>query len=612
VSPLGRPHHDGSALYVEQPAPELDERVGVWLRVPEGAGVTSVHARAVADGEAVFTEARPARRTPGETWWRAEVVVRNPVTPYRFLLQGPAGTRWCNGTGEHTRPITDHHDFRLSAHAPPPAWVADAVGYEIFPDRFARAAGPDPPWPGWATPVAWDAAVTRGGPAAMRQLFGGDLRGVAEHLDHVAALGANLVWLTPVWPARSNHRYDAASFAEVDPMLGGDSALHELSRALHDRGMRLIGDLTTNHCGAAHPWFRAAQADPASVEAGFFTFVDHPDRYECWFGVPSLPKFDHRSTELRRRLVQGPGSVAGRWVGGPTGFDGWRIDVANMTGRQGAVDLTHEVARTLRATLAEVHPEAWLVAEHAHDASADLAGDGWHGTMDYAGFSQPVWQWLGAGHGAGDWWGTPGRRPEIGGADAAAAVDDARASRSWHATAASMALLGSHDTARWRTIAGTRDRWLVGAGMMFAWPSVPMVFAGDELGLEGVDAEAARRPIPWDGRGWDRDGLAEWRRLGAVRRGSPALRHGGSRWAHVGHDALAWLRETAEERVLCLAVRAAGPDVVVDPAGLGAVGGEHLLGGPDLRPAADRRAGGPGSLVLPGDGPAFHAWRLDT
>jgi len=86
--------------------------------------------------------------------------------------------------------------------------------------------------------------------------------------------------------------------------------------------------------------------------------------------------------------------VAGRWLRPPYDLDGWRIDVANMTGRRAADDFNAEVAHTLRATLGEARPDTLLLAEHCHDASGDLAGDGWQGTMNYAGFTQPVWSWL--------------------------------------------------------------------------------------------------------------------------------------------------------------------------------------------------------------------------
>ena len=85
-------------------------------------------------------------------------------------------------------------------------------------------------------------------------------------------------------------------------------------------------------------------------------------------------------------------------------------------------------------------------------------------------------------------------------------------------------------------------------------PGVPMVFAGDELGLEGAWGEDARRTMPWDRpEAWDRVLLEDYRRLVALRRSSDALARGGIRYAHVSDDAIAYLRETPRERLLCLA-----------------------------------------------------------
>ncbi len=232
------------------------------------------------------------------------------------------------------------------------------------------------------------------GPQTPYQLYGGDLDGIIDHLDHVASVGADTIYLTPVFPAQSNHRYDSTSFDHVDPLLGGDDAFARLTAAAHARGMRVLGDLTTNHCGSAHEWFTAAVDDATSPEAGYFLFRRHPTDYVSWFDYPSLPKFDHQNADLRRRLYEGPDSVVARWLTPPTALDGWRIDVANMSGRHGAVDVNRFVAQSIRQTMAAVQPESLLIAEHSHDASADLLGDGWHGVMNYAGFTRPVWQWL--------------------------------------------------------------------------------------------------------------------------------------------------------------------------------------------------------------------------
>jgi alpha-glucosidase len=586
---LSAPHHDGSSSYVGDEAPALGDTVTVFVRAP---GARTVQVRSTPDGEPRFAAARP----DGGGWWRADVEVRNPVTSYRFLVDG----RWLTAAGMVDHDVPDATDFRLVAYPAPPAWSRDAVVYQIFPDRFARsAASADRPVPDWAIPCSWerDPVIPRG-PETPHQLYGGDLDGIVERLDHVADLGANTVYLTPVFPARSNHRYDASTFDRVDPLLGGDEAYRRLSDAVHARGWRLLGDITTNHTGEAHPWF----ADPELYYFG-------PDGgYESWLGVSSLPKLNWGSEELRRRMAE----VMARWLRPPYNLDGWRVDVANMTGRRGADAYTHEVAALLRHTVTAARPDALLVAEHAHDASGDLDRDGWHGTMNYAGFTRPLWSWLRREElDLPDFLGVPGVPPRRGGPAVLATMRAFGAQVSWRSLTHSWHLLGSHDTTRIRTVVGDARRGEVAAGLLFTLPGTPMVFAGDELGLTGTNGEGSRTPMPWRRRdGWDKTTLGYYRDLIALRHRHAALRHGGLRWAYADDDALVFLRETRHETVLVLARRAAGTPIRLPLAHLlprdGSAGtAANVYGGaPDLHPAAD------GTVTLPADGPTFQSWTL--
>ncbi|HSL63816.1 MAG TPA: glycoside hydrolase family 13 protein [Gaiellaceae bacterium] len=595
---LELPHHDGSEEYVLESPDELGGEAVVRLRVPRGTAVRQVALRYVHDGEARVVPAEPDAEGEQDTWWIARFPARNLVTPYRWLLAGgDVGYAWVNGIGLVRHDVPDADDFVLSVRAGGPAWHADSVVYEIFPDRFARGGVHASP-PAWAVPRAWDEPVTGRGPETPYEWYGGDLRGIAERLGHVEALGANVVYLTPFFPAGSIHRYDATAFDRVDPLLGGDEALDALVRAARGRRIRVVADLTTNHVGAGHEWFRAAHASPGALEREFFLFDDAlPHGYESWLGVAALPKLDWRSEELRRRMI----AVVRRWL--DAGLDGWRIDVANMTGRHGSIDLNAEVARAVRAAA----DGALVVAEHAHDFRADLAAGGWHGVMNYSGFMRPVWSWL-----RGDtlpdglrrgFWAMPVGLPQIPGGAAVAAMRAFRAGVPWPAVLHSWTLLDSHDTARFRTVAGSRERQLVGVGLQMTTPGVPMVFAGDELGLEGAWGEDARRTMPWDRpEAWDRVLHDDYRRLIALRRSSDALARGGIRLVHAGDDVIAYLRESPRERLLCLASRAASPSLNVPLAALGASVLETVEGA-DAELVA-------GVAVLPAEGPAFHVWRL--
>lgn len=597
------PHHDGSAMYVSNPTPKLGDAVTVFLRVPRASGVTKALLRVCIDGEQALLETSIDRQNADEFWLKAAFPLENPVVNYRWLLDGsPSGYQWFNGTGLHTRDVTDACDFRITAYSPPPAWANSAVLYQIFPDRFAKSV--DRPAPDWAIPEDWGNKVIGRGPETPYQYFGGDLDGITPRLEHIASLGADTVYLTPIFPARSNHRYDASSFDQVDPLLGGDAALRRLSGALHDRGMRLLGDLTTNHCGDAHEWFRTAVEDPQSVEAGFFLFTNHPDEYVCWFGHKSLPKFNHSDPELRRRLYEGEDSVVARWLG-PHGFDGWRIDVANMTGRHGTTDLNHMVSTTLRRTMAEADPEALLLAEHSHDASQDLQVDGWHGVMNYAGFTRPVWQWLKPSTAVPLEPGPFVSIPRLSGKDVVGSMRDFAAAVPWRAAAHALNLVGSHDTFRVSTLLGDPRLVTVAFGLLATMPGIPMLWAGDEIGQEGVNGEDGRRPFPWDKPDeWDHGRLATTRALFQTRKQSEALRQGGLRWLAIGDDAFAFLRESANETVLIHASRADHAAIRV-PAQVVGTSLRGLAGTPDLHAAAD------GMVTLPGAGPGFAMWSCD-
>lgn len=612
---LGDPHHDGSELYVPPGTPALGDEVPVRLRVPAGGAERGVWLRVVEDGEPRVVPARLDRADAHERWYVATVRVHNPVTGYRFLLDEPGGYRWANQRGVHARDVTDAHDHRLSVHDAAPAWMHDAVVYQVFPDRFARSAQADArALPDWATPMGWDDEPVATGDTG-RQLAGGDLRGVQDRLDHLQRLGVDTLYLTPVFPGRSNHRYDATSFDHVDPLLGGDDALVALSAAVHARGMRIVGDLTTNHTGAGHDWFRRALADPTSEERSFYYWTAQDPGYVGWLGHRSLPKLDHGAPGLARRLTAGDGSVVARWLREPVALDGWRIDVANMTGRYGADDRTHEVARTIRATMRAVNPDAVLVSEHFHDAGTDMGAGGWHANMNYSGFSRPVWTWLADPAGRTPTLGLDVPLPRRPGPDVVATMRDFDAAVPWAVTTHQWNLLASHDTPRTRTVVGTRELQEVAAGLLLTYPGTPVVFAGDEGGLTGTTGEHARVPMPWadvdagGGPRWDVATFATYQRLIALRRSSRALREGGLRWAVVTDDALAFVRETADERVLVLAARApwAGAEL---PAWLAPDGAESLYGGAAL----DRVEGtGPDRgpvLRLPGDGPGVQVWRV--
>jgi alpha-glucosidase len=567
-------HHDGSVLYVSDPYPALGDLVELRVRVGGDLCAKAVHVRSTVDGDQRFTE---CVQEGSSQWWAATTRMVNARMGYRFLIATGAGALTVNASGLHEYEVTDADDFRLSVDPAPPRWAREAVFYEIFPDRFAPSRGaPTVPAPGWAVPARWEDPVAHGTAQGVRQLYGGDLGGIREHLDHLVDLGVTAIYLTPVFPATSNHRYDAATFEHVDPLLGGDRALAELTDAAHERGLRIIGDLTLNHTGSTHEWFTAARADSQSVEAGFYLFSEHPDAYETFAGVRTMPKLDHRESQLRQRLFEGPGSVVHRYLTRP-GLDGWRIDVAQSAGHCGGSDRTLATARTTVTTARAARADAYVVAEHQFDASDVLAGDGWHGTMAYAAFTRPVWSWL-AEQDIDRYWGVPAGHAPYTGQAMAHVMDAWHARIPWRSRVHSLNLLDSHDTPRLHGIVG-RQRYIVALGLLMTMPGIPMLFAGDEIGTQGVDPEDARRPFRWDPATWDQDLLTVHRRLIGLRRAHAALVDGGFRWVHTDDDVVVFERATREQTILVHAARRAHPPLVCPAAAVDLLGDHHLHAG---------------------------------
>ena len=599
------PHHDGSPLYVSSSAPALGDTVAVRVRVPSPFGVTAVSTRSNPDHEPVFSVASLIHSADGWEWWQADVVVENPVHGYRFLFTLADGTHgWLNAAGYSTTELLDLEDFKLLAYPEPPAWATSTVMYQIFPDRFARsAAASTRALPKWAEPAEWSDQPISVGPSTPRQFFGGDLLGIEQHLDHLVGLGVTMVYLTPVFPAQSNHRYDALSFTEVDPLLGGDDALISLVQAAHSRGLTVIGDLTSNHSGDAHEWFTSSHNKPGAEESSFYYWLDDAQKtYVSWLGVPSLPKFNWNSPELRRRFIEGPDSVVAKWLGEPYLLDGWRIDVANMTGRLLDEDLNAEVRQIIRQTMIDVNPNTILLGESTNDASSDFQGDAWHGAMTYANFTRPLWGWLSKRVPKSWFFGIPyGTIPAYTGRDFLEAHSRFAAGFPWRVRLHNMNALDTHDTARFATSA-LDGAVPVAVGMSVTLPGIPVVFAGDEFGLDGVDGENSRSPLPWDALAEPgslaSERVALYSELIALRRRSSALNGGGIRWLYASDDVLVYIRESRDESVLLLAARA---DFDIVLAGLPV--GEPLYG----TTTAQRVDGG---LRLSGTGPAFGAWQL--
>jgi neopullulanase len=419
-----------------------------------------------------------------------------------------------------------------------PDWVRDAVFYQIFPDCFARSerlAKPD-------HLESWDATPT------FRGYKGGDLYGIIEHLNHIETLGANALYLTPIFRAASNHRYNTHDYYQVDPMLGGNAALQELLSACHSRGIRVILDGVFNHAGRGFfPFHDLLENGAYSPYVDWFHIQSFPLNayqphrglgYRAWWGHASLPKFNIRTPAVRMFLWD----VATHWL--QFGIDGWRLDAPNEIED---ADFWRELRRRCRA----VNPEAYLVGEIWGDANRWLQGDQFDAVMHYE-LTRAIFGFVAAetlnqeqiGKGA-----YKSIQP-LTAEDFSSTIDRMQNTYRPQALAVQFTLLGSHDPARALTIVG-EDESALRLALLFqmTYPGAPCVYYGDEIGLTGKHDPHNRQGMPWHvTERWNFSLLDYTRRLIELRKQYTALRRGSYHLLYAGDGLYVFTRELQHER----------------------------------------------------------------
>ncbi len=419
-----------------------------------------------------------------------------------------------------------------------PEWVKDAVFYQVFPDRFARSDRVEKP----ANLESWDSPPTSHG------FKGGDLLGVAEHLDYLQDLGITAIYLNPVFQSASNHRYHTHDYYHVDPLLGGNAALRTLLDAARARGMRVVLDGVFNHasrgffqfnhileCGAQSPYLDWFTVNGFPLHA---YDEEQPPNYDAWIGLRALPKLNTDNPQVRAFIFD----VAEHWIA--FGADGWRLDVP--------AEIDDDAFwQEFRRRVKGVNPDAYVVGEIWVEARRWLRGDQFDAVMNYI-QTHAALRFFAARTLAPMWLGGTYPPPKpLKAPGFARAIEDMLALYDWSITTAQLNLLSSHDMPRFVTLAGG-DQSALRLAMLFqmTMPGAPTVYYGDEIGLSGGYDPECRGPMPWDEQRWDaalRDYVRATIRL---RHAHPALRRGTYRALLAKGELFAFERDYQGERLL--------------------------------------------------------------
>lgn len=453
--------------------------------------------------------------------------------------------RGANGPGQVVAAPADRKGVRRFRHTSyardfrVPAWAKDAVYYYIFPERFRNGDRGNDPKVGVTLyqdkPVevhaSWLDKPYRPGAGdgsdqwGSNDFFGGDIAGIIEKLDYIAGLGANTLYMTPLFKAASNHKYDTADYRQIDPAFGRNEDFKRLVDEAAKRGIRVLPDASFNHSGSDSLYFdrfgkygtdgafRGGKINPASPYASWYRFKpeesDPNKQYAGWTGVPDLPELDKSSPAYRRFA----GEITRLWLG--QGTAGWRMDVAPW--------VPDDFWREWRKTVKDMNPDAIAVAETWFDASKYFLGDTFDSTMNYI-FRNTALDYA-SGIRAGAIYHNIELIRESYPPQAFYALMNVL---STHDVARSLHYLGHTEGASAQEVALAKQRYRLAIFFQMTFPGAPAIYYGDEVGMSGGDDPLNRMAYPWSDQGGmpDESMLAFVKQMTALRKQHAILRHG--------------------------------------------------------------------------------------
>lgn len=378
-----------------------------------------------------------------------------------------------------------------------PVQYAGSILYQIFPDRFYREGAVLSPKPGSMIHGGWDDLPfyikDQDGKIKAWDFYGGNLRGIMQKLPYLKELGVDLIYLNPIFEARSNHRYDTANYQKIDPVLGTEHDLAELAQAAKELGIKIILDGVFNHTGCDSIYFNkfgtygssGAYNDVNSPYYPWYTFERYPDQYTCWWGVDDLPMVDELNESFLDYILYDKDSVINKWMN--LGVTGWRLDVAD--------ELPDEFIRRLKQQCVKNHSDTLILGEVWEDASNKISYD-----VRRAYFTEneldsvtnyPLRNWM-----------LDFLNDKMSSHDLFENVMCQFENYPLQHFYLNANMLSSHDIERILTAVKNSTnqviQWLrILIGVQMTFPGMPLIYYGDEAGLEGGTDPDNRRTYPW-------------------------------------------------------------------------------------------------------------------
>lgn len=494
---------------------------------------------------------------------------------YRFEMRNRDGV-WYYGRGENGESVCGENlpEWQMTVYKSTyktPDFAKGNIIYHIFVDRFNRADGVKTKRK-YRLHESFSESpevVSADGKYYADDFFGGNFNGIREKLDYLAELGVGIIYLSPIFKAYSNHRYDTGDYLKVDELLGTEDDFKRLLDAAHEKGMKVILDGVFNHSGADSLYFNkfgtydslGAYQSKSSPYYDWYYFKKFPDEYACWWGCDNVPDLN-KSNKDYRALVFGKNGVVEKWQ--KLGADGWRLDVVD--------ELPIDFVNLLIKKIKSVNKDALVIGEVWEDASTKvsygelrpyLLGDQLDGTMNYP-FMNAIIAYVRDGD-------------EKFFKDTVQSILENYPKETVYCL---MNSLGTHDTVRiinalsdvrahgWSKThklgyklpdseyEKAKKKLYLASVLQFTLPGIPSIFYGDEAGLQGFDDPINRRPYPWGSE--DKEILAHYKKLGRIRRENRAVFSGGFNMRDE-NGLVAYERASGDDEIL-IAVNAGADD----------------------------------------------------
>ncbi len=250
-----------------------------------------------------------------------------------------------------------------------PDWIKGGIIYHIFVDRFYKdmtlMKNDDidirNDWGGTPRYLPDEKGETKN-----NDFFGGNLDGIKKKLPYIKDLGVTAIYVSPVFEAHSNHKYDTGDYLNIDPMFGNEESLKKLCAEASNFGINVILDGVFSHTGSDSIYFNkmgryksiGAYQSKSSPYYGWYMFNSWNEDYVCWWNIKTLPAVNKENKHYIA-FITGENGVLNNWQ--DCGVKGWRLDVAD--------ELPDSFLKSLRKCVKEKDKNAYIVGEVWEDAS---------------------------------------------------------------------------------------------------------------------------------------------------------------------------------------------------------------------------------------------------